>query len=576
MFSQTIRRKIVGIALGLVILMVVTSALSMLMARRVAHLLDELTNKYIPAYGHLARVNVRSLERALALRRMVIAKMQTPPDDAGYAERLQLYKDKAHEVDDEAGAARRLIVSIIDDVSTPSDNVALARIDDRIDGAVNDLRRHLNEESIQLIAELEAGDFIEARHTLRRADALRDEFNQKIDAIRADMLAQVVVSASVVMRDQQRLVLITIIVTAIAAILGLTFAYLVSGGITRPVQLLLEGTRAVEAGHLDRSIDVKTRDEIGQLSAAFNRMIEQLRLKERIRQTFGRYIDPRVAEGLLDQPATATEGQRQTMTVMFCDMKGFTTLSEGMTPQGLVKVMNRYLSTMSAPIRTQRGIIDKYIGDAIMAYWGPPFIEEADEAKCACTAAVEMIERVAGLRKELPELLGVRAIPTECDVRIGIATGEALVGSIGSNFMMSFTVIGDTVNLASRLESANKIYGTRCLASEATIAAADSAVEVREIDRVVVVGQTQPQAVFEIMGRAGELSAQQVLLRSHYSDGLTAYRARRWDEANNAFNLALETVPSDGPSLAMLSRVKSVRNKPPAADWDGSWRLDQK
>jgi hypothetical protein len=157
MFSQTIRRKIVGIALGLVILMVATSILSMLMARRVAHLLDELTNKYIPAYGHLARVNVRSLERALALRRMVIAKMQTPPDDAGYAERLQLYKDKAHEVDDEAEAARRLIASIIDDVSTPSDNVALARIDDRIDSAVNDLRRHLNEESIELIAQLEVG-----------------------------------------------------------------------------------------------------------------------------------------------------------------------------------------------------------------------------------------------------------------------------------------------------------------------------------------------------------------------------------------------------------------------------------
>src|SRR5499427_1311861 len=576
MFSQTIRRKIVGIALGLVILMVVTSALSMLMARRVAHLLDELTNKYIPAYGHLARVNVRSLERALALRQIVIAKMQTPPDDAGYAERLQLYKDKAHEVDDEAGAARRLIASIIDDVSTPSDNVALARIDDRIDSAVNDLRRHLNEESIQLTAQLEAGDFMEARRTLRRADALRNEFNQRIDATRADMLAQVVASASAVMRDQQRLVLITLIVTAIAAILGLIFAYLVSGGITRPVRLLLEGTRAIEAGHLDRSIDVKTRDEIGQLTAAFNRMIEQLRLKERIRQTFGRYIDPRVAEGLIDQPATATEGQRQIMTVMFCDMEGFTTLSEGMTPQGLVKVMNRYLSTMSAPIRTQRGIIDKYIGDAIMAYWGPPFIEEADEAKCACTAAVEMIERVAGLRKELPELLGVRAIPTECDVRIGIATGEALVGSIGSNFMMSFTVIGDTVNLASRLESANKIYGTRCLASEATIAAANSAVEAREIDRVVVVGQTQPQAVFEIIGRAGELSAQQVLLRTHYSEGLTAYRARRWDEANNAFNMALETFPSDGPSLALLSRVKSLRNNPPAADWDGSWRLDQK
>jgi len=183
-------------------------------------------------------------------------------------------------------------------------------------------------------------------------------------------------------------------------------------------------TREVEAGNLDRSIDVKTRDEIGQLSAAFNRMIEQLRHKERIRQTFGRYIDPRVVEGLIDQQASAvTEGQRRIMTVMFCDMKGFSALSEGMTPQGLVKVMNRYLSTMSGPIRAQQGIIDKYIGDAIMAYWGAPFIEETDQARFACLAAIEMMERIAGLRKELPELLGVRRIPTDSDLRIGIATG---------------------------------------------------------------------------------------------------------------------------------------------------------
>src|SRR5215472_1069658 len=202
-----------------------------------------------------------------------------------------------------------------------------------------------------------------------------------------------------------------------------------------------------------------------------------------------------------------------------------------MTPQGLVKVMNRYLSTMSEPIRAHEGIIDKYIGDAIMAYWGPPFIDEGDEARLACLAAVDMMERTGGLRKELPELLGVRTIPTECDLRIGVATGEALVGSIGSEFMMSFTVMGDAVNLASRLESANKFYGTQCLVAEATIAATEKAVETREIDRLVVVGQTQPQVVFEIMGRAGELSAEQTALRTHYSDGLAAYRARRWDDA---------------------------------------------
>src|SRR6202040_2537981 len=123
-------------------------------------------------------------------------------------------------------------------------------------------------------------------------------------------------------------------------------------------------------------------------------------------------IDPRVAKDLLDQPAVvATQGQRRVMTVMFCDMKGFTTLSEGVTPQGLVKVMNRYLSMMSEPIRSHRGIIDKYIGDAIMAYWGPPFTESDEQARLACLAAVEMAQRGVALRTELPELLGVRTIP---------------------------------------------------------------------------------------------------------------------------------------------------------------------
>jgi class 3 adenylate cyclase len=528
MFSQSIRRKIVGIALGLVVLMIATSILSTLMANRVGHLLDELTNKYLPAYGDLARAHVRSLEGALALRQMVIAKMQTPPDDVAFAQRMQIYRTKDAEVAEEAEAARKLIGSIIEDASTPSDNVALAIIDGRIEAAVTDVRRLLTEEHRQLISQLEAHDFPEVQRSLQRTDALRDQFNQRIDEIRAGMLAQVHASAATVMVNQQRAIWVTVIVTAIAAILGLLFAGLVGAGITRPVRLLLQGTREVEAGQLDRSIDVVTRDEIGQLTAAFNRMIGQLRQKEQMRRTFGRYIDPRVAEGLINQSgAAATEGQRRVMAVMFCDMKGFTGLSEGMTPQGLVKVMNRYLSTMSEPIRAQEGIIDKYIGDAIMAYWGPPFTDEADEARLACLAAIDMMGRIGGLRKELPELLGVRSIPTECDLRIGIATGEALVGSIGSEFMMSFTVMGDTVNLASRLESANKFYGTRCLVSQATIAAAAQAVEAREIDRLVVAGQTRPQIVFEIMGRGGELSAAQIALRAHYSDGLAAYRARR-------------------------------------------------
>jgi class 3 adenylate cyclase len=577
MFRKSIKQKIVGIAAGLIVLAVITSGLSMVMAARVGRLLDELTDRYVAAYGNLARVNVHSLERALEVRRMIIAKMQEPPDEASYAAHMKIFQALGPEIDREAQAARDKIAAIIDDISTPSDNAALGRLDDRIDNAVNDLRRRLNDRNAVLLQQLDARKFDEARTTIAEADTLREEFNRKIDGIRADMMKQVNASAATVISQQRQAIWISAIVTGIAAVLGFVFAMMVGSGITQPVLRLLEGTREVEAGRLDRSIAVTTGDEIGQLSAAFNRMIERLRQNQRVRETFGRYLDPRIAEGLLDQSAVAvTEGQRRVMTVMFCDMKGFTSLSEGVTPQGLVKLMNLYLSRMSEPIHAHRGVIDKYIGDAIMAYWGPPFVAEAEQAHSALLAAIDMIGRVDTLLKELPEHLGVRTIPADCDVRIGIATGDALVGSIGSDYMMSFTVMGDTVNLASRLEGANKIYNSRCLVSAATAKMCGRDVELREIDSLVVVGQSQPQTVYEVLGRANELTPAQTQARAHYAEGLAAYRARRWPEARQAFAAALKALPGDGPSMAMQARMDAFSQNPPAEDWDGSWRLDQK
>jgi adenylate cyclase len=183
---------------------------------------------------------------------------------------------------------------------------------------------------------------------------------------------------------------------------------------------------------------------------------------------------------------------------------------------------------------------------------------------------------VEKLRRELPERLGVRSIPAECDIRIGIATRDALVGSIGSDYMMSFTVMGDTVNLASRLEGANKAYGCRCLISEATQKICGPDIETREIDRLIVVGQTQPQTVYEIMGSKGALTPPETVLREKYAEGLAAYRAQRWAEARMAFDAALEAVPSDGPSLAMIARIESFAQNPPTADWGGAWQLEHK
>jgi class 3 adenylate cyclase len=574
MISLTVRRKIMGIAVVLIVLMAVTAALSMASVIQVGDQLDELTRSYIPAYGNLARANIRSVERALDLRRIVIEKLRSPSNDVAVIRAR--FDAKGGEFESEIQSARKLIGGLIEKNAASGDTRSLVRLQTRLDAAVDDSRRHLNDEISRLLNFLETGNAPAIDESLTRVDALRDELNSKLDGIRADMLALLRADADLTTQKQRRVTLIAAFLTLLAAVLGLVFSLLVSAGVTRPVRRLLEGAKAVEAGDLDGKVPITSKDEIGHLTTAFNQMVEQLRLKERIRKTFGKYVDPRIVEGLIDRPMLAAEGQRRVMTVLFCDVRGFASTSEGMTPQGLVKVMNRYFSTMSAAIRDHEGIIDKYIGDAIMAYWGPPFTDHAEQTRLASLAALKMLELLPQLRTELPELLGVRTLPNAFDLRIGIATGDVLVGSIGSDVMMNYTVMGDTVNLASRLEGANKEYGGRILVSEATIAGASDAVEAREIDRVARLGPQRPQAVCENLGRQGELPPAQLERRDRLPEGLACYRSRRWDDSRRAFEAALAIVPNDGPSAVFINRLNKLTVDPPAEDWDGSWRLERK
>lgn len=576
MIRLSIRRKIMGIAIALIVLMAVTAVMTVVLVMQVGTRIEELTYSYVPAYGDLARANIRSLERALALRRIIIDKIQSPDGSGQDTVLRDRYEALGGQVELEIQAARALVHGLIEKGPAFGDVSALSQFETRIDAIKDDSRRRLNAESQRLLAALDTGDNKALADEMERIDELRDDLNGKLDSVRADMLALLRKDADMTVQKQHQVMLISVILTALAAILGLVFAGLVSAGVTRPVRRLLEGARAVEAGDLNGTIVATSRDEIGHLTTAFNQMVEQLRLKERLRETFGKYVDPRVVEGLIQGPALAAEGQRRVMTVLFCDVRGFSSTSEGMTPQGLVKVMNRYFSTMSAPIRRHQGVIDKYIGDAIMAYWGPPFAADAEQTRLASLAALEMLQFVPQLRAELPELLGVRTLPNTFDIRIGIATGEVLVGSIGSELMMSYTVMGDAVNFASRLEGANKEYGGRILVSEATIAGASAALEAREIDLLVTLGQTRAQAVFEIMAAKGELTAAQIELRARFAEGLAAYRAQHWEEARRAFEAALQAVPNDGPSITFTKRIDKLVAAPPGKGWDGAWHLERK
>ena len=268
-----------------------------------------------------------------------------------------------------------------------------------------------------------------------------------------------------------------------------------------------------------------SRDEIGMLTRSFNAMVAELKLKARIKETFGRYVDPRIVQGLIDQPdLLAGKGDRRVMTVLFCDLWNSTALGELTTPAGLVTIINRYLAKMSGPVRSHDGIIDKYMGDGLMAFWGPPFVGAEEQARLACEAALDQVAALPALAAELPELLGIRrGLPTLA-IRVGIATGDVLVGNIGSDTARSYTVMGGTVNLASRLEGINRRYGTSILASAATARLAADAIEFREVDAAIIAGLAEPEPVFEVLGRKGEVAATVLQARDRFAEGLAAFR----------------------------------------------------
>ena len=572
----TIGLKVFGIAVGLLLLMAAVALLSMRMTRIVDDQLLIIDRNYFPAYVALAQANIRSVEESAYVRRLLLAIAEQTDDAAKVDDLRQRVASAARASDEQIAGARRHINEQIADPLDFDDNVALARLDVRIESLQEERRRY---ESVlfKLLAASDAHQHAQAGELLAQLDDWRDDFDRKMDSARSEMRRLSGAAIAGTRAYQQRVVEIGLALLAIAVLLGITIAAAVTLGLVRPVRRLLNGTAAVEGGALDTVIPITSRDEIGRLTRSFNSMVGELRLKAQIQETFGKYVDPRIVAGLIDRPElTDVRGSRREMTVFFCDMKGFTSFSEGMTPAGLVTVLNRYMTVMSEPIRRNNGIIDKYIGDGIMAYWGPPFTAAEEQGRLACLAALDQLGGLAALSAELPELIGVKRGLPEIDIRIGIATGDVVAGSIGSEQTRSYTVIGDAVNLASRLEGANKTYGTRALISEATDRLAAGSVETREIDSVLVVGKTEPQRIFELLGRKGEVARERLELRDAFVEALAAYRRGCWEEARAGFENCLAMTPCDAPSKVFLRRLASFRTATPSADWTGVWSLTEK
>ena len=212
--------------------------------------------------------------------------------------------------------------------------------------------------------------------------------------------------------ERQALVL-SLGMTAVASILGLLFAALLTRNLVKPVRELLLGTKAIEQGDLNIHIKVSSSDEISTLATSFNHMVGELKQKEAITETFGKYVDPRIVKGLIEDQQFSQKGEKRIMTVFFSDLEGFTAISEKFSAEGVVRLLNQYFTLMSDSIRQSNGIIDKYIGDAIMAFWGPPFTNAEEHPKLACLAALEQMKLLKQFETQLPGFAGSQARPAE-------------------------------------------------------------------------------------------------------------------------------------------------------------------
>jgi adenylate cyclase len=574
---MTLRRKIVSLTLCLLLLFAASAAASLLLQSKISEQFSGVVDDYLPLNTAVATIDVFTDRYELDLARLTAAMRDAGPTADSLAQQGEEERVR------EAGVltntfqkAQEQLDQVVHDPRTSVEKrVAMADIRGRF-GYMKRALPNFLEVGRRLSAALDTGRVHDAMHIAADFAPYRSLFGEDLTAVRDELAALSAGAAAEAYRLNRGLIILEVVMLGLASLIGLGLSLIVSNRMMAGLERLIEGTRRIQDGHGYEVLPVTSNDEVGKLTIAFNHMVEDLRAKDRIKETFGKFVDPRIVANLIDPAGGGDLAERQLATVFFSDIREFSSLGELLTATTLVKLLNTYFSAMTALIHARNGIIDKFVGDGLMAFWTAPFSRGESHATDACLSALAQQDAVQQLREHLSDVLGLRRNLPELSVRMGLATGDLVVGTIGSPAARSFTVIGDTVNLASRLEGANKAYKTSILVDEGTFQLAQNDVEGREIDLLTVLGKLEPVRVYEVMAPVGCLSDAENELRSLFAEGLAAYRACDWDQSEQRFAECLAVVPTDGPAAVFRHRVGVLRGKALPSDWDGVWQLTEK
>ena len=394
-----------------------------------------------------------------------------------------------------------------------------------------------------------------------------------------DWFYMIVESREVFYRDIERIIRESAIILGVAVVASLALLLLFSGQLTRPIAAISASMRVIiENADLTERVPIEFKDETGELAHTFNIMLGELdkaykqiknfafqavlaqKKEAKIRNIFQKYVPQELIDRFFQNPESMLVGENRELSVLFSDIRSFTTISESMRPDDLVNSLNRYFSVMVDLIMARGGIVDKYIGDAIMAFFGAP-VKHEDDAFQSVMAGIEMTEAVKEFNRKQ-----VESGKPEFKIGVGINYGEVTVGNIGTEKKMDYTVIGDMVNLASRLEGLTKPYHQELIIAETLFSAVDGKLPWRLLDTVAVKGKTRGVKIYTC---ARELDAVTRRAWEAHNKAMQHYYAREFDTAIEGFRQVRSLLPKDDNSLMIEERCRIYKDNPPPEGWDG-------
>ncbi len=345
-------------------------------------------------------------------------------------------------------------------------------------------------------------------------------------------------------------------------------ALMIARGLSHPIEQLVKTARRIEGGDYSKGVKIERSDEIGTLANSFNSMVEGLAERDKVQSLLGKVVSREVADELLNK-GIELGGEEREVTVLFSDIRDFTRFCERHAPNEVLDLLNRYLTHMSDSVEVHGGVVDKYIGDAIMALFGAP-VFHPESPQQAVNCALEMLSELRLLNEELAKD-GLQPL----SIGIGINTGKVVAGNMGSVNRLNYTVIGDGVNLASRLEGLTKQYGVEIIVSQSTRDLCPD-LHFRELDLVQVKGKTEPVAIFEPLSVADTSSGSCKSVLDQYHVAIAQYRSREWDVAEKLLNQLIVCDRDRKIYQLYLARIINFRQNPPSSDWDGVAVFTQK